>query len=95
MVLTCQKPMQRNRIGEVPEALPGSTLERGICEKKRQELERSSRLLKRGRASQRNEGCLMAERKSDPLILLRGRESRLQGEGADRGTQPAQETWAG
>ena len=86
MVLTSQKPMQRNRIGEVPEALPGSTLERGICEKKRQELERSSRLLKRGRASQRNEGCLMAERKSDPLILLGGRESRLQGEGADRST---------
>ena len=63
-MLTSQKPMQRNRLGEVPEALPGSTLERGIYEKKRQELERSSRL---GRASQQNEGCLMVERKSDPL----------------------------
>ncbi len=60
MVLTSQKPTQRNRLGEVPEALPGSTLERGIYEKKRQELERSSQLLKRGRASQPNEGGLMA-----------------------------------
>src|SRR5437867_6324401 len=67
MALTSQKPMQRDRIGEVPEALPGYTLERGIYEKKRQELERSSRLLNRGRASQPNEGCLMAGRKSDPL----------------------------
>jgi hypothetical protein len=42
MVSTSQKPTQRNRIGEVPEALPGSTLERRIYEKKLQELERSS-----------------------------------------------------
>jgi hypothetical protein len=88
MVLTGQKSTQRNRMGEVPEALPGSTLDRGIYGKKRQELERSSWLLKGGRARQLNEGCLMAERKSDPLILLRGRESRLQGEGADRRTPP-------
>jgi hypothetical protein len=45
MVLTNQKPTQRNRFGEVPEALPGSTLERGIYEEKRQELERPSQLL--------------------------------------------------
>ena len=95
MVLTRQKPTQRNRLGEVPEGLPGSTLERGMREKKRQELERSSSLLKGGRASQRNEGGPTAGRKSDPLRVLRGRESRLQGEGADRNTQPAQETWAG
>src|SRR5262245_54564055 len=42
MVLTSQKPTQRNRLGEVPEGLPGSTLERGRREEKRQELERSS-----------------------------------------------------
>jgi Reverse transcriptase (RNA-dependent DNA polymerase) len=54
-------------MGEVPEALPGSTLERGIYEEKRQELERPSQLLKGGRASQRNEGGPTAGRKSDPL----------------------------
>ena len=70
MVLTSQKPTQRNRLGEVPEGLPGSTLERGRREEKRQELERSSQLLQRGRASQPNEGRLMAERESDPLVVL-------------------------
>jgi hypothetical protein len=45
MVLTVQKPTQRNRQGEVPEDLPGSTLERGMRERKRQELGRSLRLL--------------------------------------------------
>ena len=34
-------------------------------------------------------------RKSDPLTVLRRRESRLQGKGADRKTQPIKETWAG
>ena len=38
MVLTCQKPTQRNRFSEVSEGLPGSTLERGMCGEKRQEL---------------------------------------------------------
>jgi len=45
MVLTTQKPTQRNRQGKVPEGLPGSTLERGMRERKRQELGRSLRLL--------------------------------------------------
>ena len=95
MVLTSQKPAQRNRHGEVPEGLPGSTLERGRREEKRQELERSSPLLTRGRTSQPNEGRLMAERESDPLVVLGGWESHLQGEGVDRNTPPAKETWAG
>jgi len=30
MVLTCQKPIQADRLGEVREGLPGSTLERGM-----------------------------------------------------------------
>jgi hypothetical protein len=45
MVLTTQKPTQRNRQGKVPEDLPGSTLERGMRERKCQELGRSFRLL--------------------------------------------------
>ena len=94
MVLTSQKPTQRDRYGEVPEGLPGSTLERGRREEKRQELERPSPLLARGRASQPNEGRLMAERESDSLVVLGGWESHLQGEGVDRNTPPSKETWA-
>jgi hypothetical protein len=45
MVLTSQKPTQRNRQGEVPQDLPGSTIERGMRERKRQELGRSFRFL--------------------------------------------------
>ena len=41
MVLTPQKPIQRQRFfGELPEGLPGSTLERGMRGEKRQELGR-------------------------------------------------------
>src|SRR5712692_8408698 len=40
MVLTTQKPIQRNQFGEVSEGLPGSTLERGMRVEKRQELGR-------------------------------------------------------
>jgi hypothetical protein len=38
MVLTPQKPIQRTRLAERPEGLPGSTLERGMRGEKRQEL---------------------------------------------------------
>jgi hypothetical protein len=38
MVLTAQKPTQRERIGEFSEGLPGSALERGMCREKRREL---------------------------------------------------------
>jgi len=34
MVLTHQKPTQRDRFGEVSEGLPGSTLEHGMHEEK-------------------------------------------------------------
>ena len=37
----------------------------------------------------------MVWRESDLLVVLRGRESRSHGEGADRKTQPTQETWSG
>ena len=40
MALTHQKPRQRQRFGELPEGLPGSTLERGMRGEKRQELGR-------------------------------------------------------
>ena len=40
MALTPQKPRQRKRLGERPEGLPGSTLERGMRGEKRQELGR-------------------------------------------------------
>ena len=39
-MLTPQKPTQRKRLGELPEGLPGSTLERGLRGEKRQELGR-------------------------------------------------------
>ena len=39
-VLTDWKPTQTDRQGEVREGLPGSTLERGMCVEKRQELGR-------------------------------------------------------
>jgi hypothetical protein len=40
MVLTAQKPTQRERIGEFSEGLPGSALERGMRREKRRELGR-------------------------------------------------------
>ena len=43
MALTHQKPRQRQRFGELPEGLPGSTLERGMRGEKRQELGRPGR----------------------------------------------------
>jgi hypothetical protein len=47
MVLTPQKPTQRTRLGERPEGLPGSTLERGMRGEKRQELGSPVRFLLR------------------------------------------------
>jgi len=46
MVLTAQKPTQRERIGELSEGLPGSALERGMCREKRQELGRPAWFLR-------------------------------------------------
>ncbi len=40
MVLTPQKPTPRKRLGELPEGLPGSPLERGRRGEERQELGR-------------------------------------------------------
>jgi len=47
MVLTPQKPTQRTRLGELPEGLPESTLERGRRGEQRQELGRPVRFLLR------------------------------------------------
>ena len=49
MVLTRQKPTERKRLGELPEGLPGSTLERGMRGEKRQELGRPHGFLNSGR----------------------------------------------
>ena len=99
MVLTAQKPTQRERIGEFSEGLPGSALERGMCREKRRELGRPAWFLKSllardvnsqwtEQVSQNRNISREAEgqRESDQLIVLRGRESRLHGEGADRST---------
>jgi hypothetical protein len=49
MVLTNQKPRQRNRYGEISEGLPGSTIERGMRVEKCQELGRTCWLLIEGK----------------------------------------------
>jgi hypothetical protein len=46
MVLTAQKPIQRERFGEFSEGLPGSALERGMCREKRRELGRPAWFLR-------------------------------------------------
>ena len=93
MVLTHQKPIQRKRIGELPEGLPGSTLERGMRGEQRQELGRPQGLLGTGRLTRQGE--LMVHGESDHPVVLGGRESRPHGEGGDGGTQPSQDTGAG
>ena len=45
-----------------------------------------------GKRSRPKEGELKTSWESDQLIVLRERESRLQGEGADVDTKPAKET---
>ena len=40
------------------------------------------------------EHLLSASEESDHLVVLGGRESRPQGEGGDRETEPVQETWS-
>jgi hypothetical protein len=52
MVLTPQKPTQRTRLGERPEGLPGSTLERGMRGEKRQELGSPCRFQRAGTPGQ-------------------------------------------
>ena len=85
MFLTVQKPTQRNRYRRDSGGLPG--FEGVAC------MERSTKNLgypisscSIGKPIQQKEGRLMVYRESDSLIVLRGRESRLHGEGADSGT---------
>jgi len=68
MALTHQKPTQRKRIGELPEGLPGSTLERGMRGEKRQELGRPHGLLGTGRLTRQGE--LMVHGESDHSVVL-------------------------
>ena len=96
MALTHQKPTQRKRVGELPEGLPGSTLERGMRGEKRQELGRPTSFLARSGMPIRPQGGRQRMAwESDHLIVLGERESRLQGEGGDGGTQSSKETCAG
>jgi hypothetical protein len=136
MVVTPQKPTQRDRFGEIPEDLSGSTksvvcVERSVrnlggptgsyCEREtRGKAAQGLRIMSHGRGNpdtevgrslneaedesdraqqvgcpKRNEGKPTAARESDQPIVLGGRASRLRGEGADRYTQPAQDTWTG
>ena len=96
MALTHQKPIQRKRVGELPEGLPGSTLERGMRGEKRQELGRPASFLARSGMPIRPQGGRQRMAwESDHLVVLRERESRSHGEGGDGGTQPSQETCAG
>ena len=65
---------------------------------RRQELGRPCRLLrphKQVEPSNRKRGRSKADRESDQHIVLRGRESRPHGEGADGNTQLVKETFAG
>src|SRR6185295_20214547 len=90
MVLTLQKPTQRTRIGERPEGLSGST-KSVVC------VERSVKNL-----GDPDGSCCRqvgdAERGADgrqgvrSAHSTRSRESRAHGEGADRKTEPVQET---
>jgi hypothetical protein len=87
MVLTPQKPIQRKRFGELPEGLPGSTLERGMRGEKRQELGRPVGFRLRGQPPQpvskaeQNRGALKTPRESDPPILLRDGSAVHRGKG--------------
>lgn len=79
-----QKPRQSNRKGEVAEGLPGSPKERGMCEEKHQRTWETLLVPRLQRGKQTDKlGELMTSWESDQLIVLRERESRSQGEGAD------------
>jgi hypothetical protein len=71
MVLTAQKPTQRDRDGEVSEGLPGSTLERGTCGEERQELGMPDEfLLERvGKPTETKSREVEDHRESDQLIV--------------------------
>ena len=93
MVLESQKPTQSNRHGEVAEDLPGSNKSVARVKRNSRELGRPSWFLHRqvSEADQKT-GELKTSWESDQLIVLRERESRSQGEGAEVDTKPAKET---
>jgi hypothetical protein len=70
-VLTCRKPVQRNRYGEIPEGLPGSESvacsERGV--RNLGGPSASSALPSGGRAVQPKEGCPMGKGSEGSQII--------------------------
>ena len=93
MVLEFQKPTQSNRHGEVVEGLPGSIKSVACVKRYTRELGIPSWFL-RWQVSEADQktGVLKTSSESDKLIVLRARESRAQGEGAEVSTKPAKET---
>ena len=71
----------------------------GTCKEKYRELGRPysfhDRLWCMVKQYNRKGGCLMLNRESDYLIVLRGRESRPRGEGTSSNKQPVKETHTG
>jgi hypothetical protein len=72
MVLTVQKPTQREQIGELSEGLPGSTKSVACVERNAQELGRpeSSCKKKAGRQTETTSREAGYNRESDQLIVL-------------------------
>lgn len=70
--------------GKTSEGLPGSTLERGMCGEKHTRTWEA--LIVPEKQVGQPKARPTAIRESDQLILLRGRESRPHGEGADSDT---------
>lgn len=82
MVSTHQKPKRRNRNGEVPEGLPGSTKSMACVERDGQELGRPEWLPRRaGRLFREKEGQSKAIRESDQPIVLRDGRADYKGKG--------------
>ena len=71
-------------MGEIPEGLPGSTLERGMYGEKHARTWEAL-IVPENQVGQ-PKARPMTVRESDQLIVLRGRESRPHGEGADSDT---------
>ena len=78
-----QKPIQSNRKGEVAEGLPGSHKSVACVKRNTRELGRPNSFLVCSEVSKPKLGEQMMSWESDQLIVLRERENRSQGEGAD------------
>ena len=82
MVLTHQKPTRRNRIGEVPEGLPGSTKSMVCVKRNEQELGRPRWFpLQAGRPFREKEEWPKANGESDQPTVLRDGKADYVGKG--------------